>query len=80
MRAHRAEPYATAAKDKKGKPFAFILFTQPRDETVAWKSTPKEVRPVKGDRVISLWVGRAVGLDLQGKPPMAELCFCEGSD
>ena len=59
-------------------PLAFIPFTQPRDETVAW--TPSEALPVKGDRVITLRVGRAVGLDLQEKPPMAELCFCEGSD
>ena len=68
-----AEPFATAA-------VCFIVFTQPRDETVA--STPSEAAPVKGDRVISLRVGPdySGSLDLQGKPPMAELRFCEGSD
>ena len=73
-----AEPYATTAKDKRGKPLAFILLTQPRDETVAW--TPAEAVPLKGDRVISLRIGGGFMLDLQGKPPMTELCFCEGFD
>ena len=46
--------------------------------TVAW--TPSEAVPTKGERVISLRVGESSFLNLQGKPPMADLYFCEGSD
>lgn len=77
-----AEPSATAAKEfinaSGDKGLAFILLTQPRDETVAW--TPSEAVPTKGERVISLRVGESSFLNLQGKPPMADLYFCEGSD
>ena len=70
-----AEPFATAAKG-----LAFILITQPRDDRVAW--TPSEAVAVKGHRVISLWVGKdySDSLDLQAKPPMAELRFYDGVD
>ena len=73
----QAEPLATAArefKDRVGnKGLAFILITQPRDETVAL--TPSEAASVKGDRVISLFVTEADHLDLQAKPPKAEACL-----
>ena len=68
-----AEPYATAAKGR-----ALLVFTQPRDETVAM--TPVEAVPIKGDRVISLYVALSSRLDLRGKPPLGELRFCEGAD
>ena len=72
-----AAPFATAAKG-----LAFVLLTQPRDDSVAWTSMPKEVRPVKGDRVISLRVDKdhTDTLNLQKKPPKAGLGFCEGPD
>jgi len=70
-----AEPLATDAKG-----LAFILITQPREDTVAF--TPSEAASVKGHRVISLWVGKdPIGsLNLRAKPPMAELRFYDGAD
>ena len=67
-----AEPFATDAKG-----LAFILITQPRDDTVAF--TPSEAASVKGHRVISLRIGLSGdALDLKAKPPMAELRFYDG--